>query len=219
MKANKKMILQVLFYGGIWGLIEASFGFLLHLVPTAPTGSILFPIAFLLMMSAYKKTNDKNVVILVPVVAALIKLTNVILLLTLIPNYSQIMLVKTINPAVAILIEGLVIAFVINMTFAKAKKLNFFHILGTTYTWNSIFTFYVYSLATSGIIQTKRFVNGFSMIDEILIPGFFGAIIASVVIFIARKVINNFELKTIKPSYALGSFAGALLMNGLVFFI
>ena len=74
------ILFSVLLFGGLWGIIEATLGTILHLPffegfgVFGKTSSIILPMAFVLMAMCYKKTKTVYAVFLMGVVAALIKL-------------------------------------------------------------------------------------------------------------------------------------------------
>ena len=75
-----KMIMTIIFWGSLWGIVEATLGTLLHLPATRmiyySSSVIILPIAYCLMANCYKKTNQSfYAVYLMGVVAALIKLS------------------------------------------------------------------------------------------------------------------------------------------------
>ena len=75
-----KMIMTIIFWGSVWGIVEATLGTLLHLPATRriyySSSVIILPIAYCLMANCYKKTNQSfYAVYLMGVVAALIKLS------------------------------------------------------------------------------------------------------------------------------------------------
>ena len=75
-----KMILTIIFWGSLWGIVEATLGTLLHLPATRmiyySSNVIILPIAYCLMANCYKKANQSfYAVYLMGVVAALIKLS------------------------------------------------------------------------------------------------------------------------------------------------
>lgn len=79
---NLKMILTIVFWGSLWGIVEATLGTILHLPSSKMAGmylsssAIIIPIAYCLMANCYKKTNQSfYAVYLMGVVAALIKLS------------------------------------------------------------------------------------------------------------------------------------------------
>ncbi|MCQ2815149.1 MAG: hypothetical protein MJ227_02520 [Bacilli bacterium] len=75
-----RILLSVLFFGGIWGFLEATLGSLLHLSFVADTVRlfasstvIMVPIAMFLMACCYKKENAIRTVIYIGLLAAGIK--------------------------------------------------------------------------------------------------------------------------------------------------
>ena len=80
---NKKVrfILDVLFFGSIWGILEATLGTILHLSFIEnvkmyfSSSTIMIPLAFLLMTMCYKKTGKLYSAVLMGVIAALLKLS------------------------------------------------------------------------------------------------------------------------------------------------
>ena len=83
---NKKtltltILFNVLFWGALWGIVEATLGTILHL-PLFETAGIygkssviIIPIAYCLMANCYKKTNSFYAVFLMGLVAGTIKLS------------------------------------------------------------------------------------------------------------------------------------------------
>ena len=98
---NKKTILTILFLGGLWGIIEATFGYLIHFLPNGFPGMIMFPIAFYFIYTSYKQTGKQSAIFYTAIVAGLIKLSDLF-----IPLQSA---VSTINPAVSIILESLIV--------------------------------------------------------------------------------------------------------------
>lgn len=113
MSENKKFLNLVLFYGGLWGLAEATLGYLLHFLPTGIAGMIMFPVAFYFMFNLYKTTGIQSAVLMAGCVAAGIKLTGLAIPL---PS-----LMSVINPAISILLESLVIFAFVKSTTNREK--------------------------------------------------------------------------------------------------
>lgn len=107
-ETNKKSVLliliNVLFFGALWGILEATLGTLLHLPFFDKAGmymastTIMLPIAYFLMANCYKKTDSFYAVFLMGIVASLIKLS-VAFVLGFIPS--------VYNPAIYIVVESL----------------------------------------------------------------------------------------------------------------
>ncbi len=87
----------ILFYGALWGILEATLGYLLHFTTLPVAGAIMFPIGFAIMRQARLKTESKIAPIQIAAVASCIKLVN----LLFVPIW-----INAFNPAMAILIEG-----------------------------------------------------------------------------------------------------------------
>jgi hypothetical protein len=117
MKSSKTIILDILFFGAIWGILEATVGYVLHFVPTFLAGSIMFPIASVLLLRAYNKTGSKASLLWIGVVAASIKSVNLLM-----PAMS---IWKTINPMISIVFEALMVFAVVKLLSGKqvASKL------------------------------------------------------------------------------------------------
>lgn len=74
-----KILLSVLFFGGLWGIVEATLGSLLHLPIFDATGvffcssTIIVPIAMFLLGSCYKQTGKVRALLYMGIMAASIK--------------------------------------------------------------------------------------------------------------------------------------------------
>ena len=104
MKKNKRLsgeiLVPIIMTGAIWGIFEATVGYLLHLLPIRIGFLVWYPTAVFFLMSAYQTTRQKTAVLWVAVMASAIKLLNLML-----PGRID----YVINPAVAILLESLAV--------------------------------------------------------------------------------------------------------------
>lgn len=89
----------IVFWGACWGVLEATLGWFLHLVHFKGEVLLLYPFGLLCMMMAFKQTGQVSATVKVAGVAALIKLSN-LLVAPAVPVF------HVTNPAVAILLEG-----------------------------------------------------------------------------------------------------------------
>lgn len=96
-----KRLLIILFYGSLWGIMEASLGYALHFLPVLVAGGILFPVAFGILFRAYQTSGHRVDMLYVGLLAALIKSVNLLM--------PQISIWKTINPMISIVFEALTI--------------------------------------------------------------------------------------------------------------
>lgn len=94
----------VLVAGSTWGILEATLGWLLHQIHLPIAGAVMFPIGLSIMVTAHQMTPKKGVVLAIGMVAALIKMINLLL-----PGA----LLKTVNPAMSIIIEACIIQLLI----------------------------------------------------------------------------------------------------------
>ena len=98
MKQNKSIWVYVLFFGAIWGILEATLGYALKFLPPLVSGSVMFPIAATLMVVTYQNTKSKSTMIYVAAIAASIKAINLFM-----PGLPPI---KTYNPMVAMMLQS-----------------------------------------------------------------------------------------------------------------
>jgi hypothetical protein len=111
MSDTKKLLRIVLFYGGLWGITEATLGYLLHFLPRGFSGMFMFPIGFYFMFNSYKMTGNQRTIIYTAFIAAAIKLTDLF-----VPLRTAM---TAINPAISIILESLVV-----FAFVKVYKEN-----------------------------------------------------------------------------------------------
>lgn len=103
-KFSLKTVLTILFWGGLWGIVEATLGTILHLPGIDGMGiygastAIVVPIAYCLMANCYKKTKSFYSVYLMGLIAATIKLS-----VAFVVGFTQ----KVYNPAIYIVVEAL----------------------------------------------------------------------------------------------------------------
>jgi len=136
---NLKMLFTVLFFGGMWGLIEATLGTVLHLPPFDNMGvygsstAIMLPIAFYLMGLCYKKTGTLRSVAYIGLIAGLIKLSTFIVI-----GFTQ----KVYMPSIYIVLESLAMVGALAITrptkVLSAKSFITVGIASTTYLFLSL---------------------------------------------------------------------------------
>lgn len=181
---NKNNYIKMgLFFGGILGLFEATFGYILHLLPSGVSGAIMYPILFAVGMMLYKSTESLKSVYIMTMTATCIKLTN--LAIPFLPA------VKVLNPAMAILLEGLSVALIVTFVVSKNKSLSLKALLLGSYGWRGIYLMYITSLYFMGVGKLRMFQAGPLAIAEFLSYG----VINAVIIYVAAKVLNAKEIK------------------------
>lgn len=113
---------EILFFGALWGLLEATLGFGLHIIAAPIAGFLMFPVGFALMWQAKERTDSIFAPAQVASVAAGIKLLN----LFFVPAW-----ITVVNPAVAILLEGIFVAAFLG----KAERFSLIRCMAATYSW------------------------------------------------------------------------------------
>lgn len=167
----KKQGAEILFWGSIWGLMEATLGYVLHglaiALPGLP-GFILFPVAVWIMRQAIDSTGRKDIVLQMSVIAASLKLMDFLV----IGNDP----IRILNPALSILMEGAAVSVVIALTTKMSLAKTF--LMG--FIWRGTFLAYMVlissfglpaGLVTSGWEVTVRFWILESAVNALIISG------------------------------------------------
>ena len=150
-----KLIVTVLMLGGLWGLLEATLGTVLHLdafdsIVFAST-AVLLPIAYLIMGAAYKETGTARSIIYVGLVAAAIKSV----CFFFVPAVN-----KVVNPMVAIMLESLLGAVAYKVT--KPSKVVSLKSFATFMVFSTVtrVAYVGYSMATAVPFKSAYLVEG-----------------------------------------------------------
>ena len=146
-KFNLSLLFNVLFWGGLWGIVEATLGTILHLPAFEGAGlflgssAIIIPIAYFLMANCYKRTNSFYSVYLMGVLAALIKLS---------VGFVIGFINKVYNPAIYIVVESLAMGTA--LLIIRPTNVLSFKTLGAMIMANTIyqFLFLVIRMASGG---------------------------------------------------------------------
>lgn len=201
-----KLLTQIIFYGSLWGLLEATLGYTLHWIPTLIAGTIMFPIASVILLRAYNKTNSKAAILYIGLVAATIKSVDLFL-----PSYTVF---KTINPMVSIVLESLLV-FAVVMLFTSEKTTNKiaaaqiasigWRVGYIAYmTAQLVFTGYVAYMITSPV----------AILEFVILSGVLSGLMATAFIYLDSSLNYRFKFD-VKPVFA----AGLLLIATVATFI
>ncbi len=185
------MLLNIVAWGAIWGIFEATVGYLLHLLPFNIGWFIWYPVACFFMANVYRKTRSTWSVVFVGTLCALIKMLNLLL-----PGRID----RVLNPAISIVFEALTMAAVIfgvNRLFSKQKNLliKAAAALAMNTGWRLLYILYLLLLVPGWI----REVSVISSMDQ-FIPFFITQnLITGLVLFIGYQ----FKSAIFKPVEAL----------------
>jgi len=131
----KKYWSQILFYGALWGFLEATIGHVLHFIPWTIAGSIMFPIASVILINAYVKLESKMALLYIASIASLIKSVNFFL-----PALS---IYKTINPMIAFFLEAMLVVGVVRIVMKDNVKTNILAMQVASISWRALFMGYM----------------------------------------------------------------------------
>ena len=214
-RINKTRILTILFsvllFGGLWGIIEATLGTVLHLPFVHRTmflssTTILVPIAYFLMGACYKRTKTFASVMLMGVLAAGIKVI------------SCAIFMMSFNPCFYILLEAL--AMGVAVLLIRPKNVISFAGLGAMIMANFIYlglsTFLRINILTSSTAllmdNIETYVFKFNAV-AILYTFAFGAILFG---FIKLAEHYNWNFDKVKKVFYHPAFAGSMAAVALV---
>ena len=140
----KKHVPQVLLWGGLWGISEATVGYLAHLLLPGMGWAFYYPIAYGFMRISYSQTGKSRVVLYCAILSAAIKLIN--LPMTPRPDY-------VINPAVSIMLEGLAAYIAFRFIREQSRPMIHYGLLpfATSALWRGLYL--VYLLLAPGWIR------------------------------------------------------------------
>jgi hypothetical protein len=135
-RAMNKKIYTIIFWGAAWGLFEATLGYVLHMFSLSIGWLFWFPLAFFFMDNVYKRTRDPGSVLWISFIASSIKLIDFLL---------PASIDRIINPAVSILLEGLIVFAVIKITEFKKDFFRFKYIeaFSASIGWRMLYIIYI----------------------------------------------------------------------------
>lgn len=164
----------ILFYGALWGVLEATLGWALKFLPGFVSGSVMFPLALGIMLLAWRKMGDRRSIFIIAVIASLIKLVDLIL-----PGLPP---VRTINPAIAILLEGAVVALLIPVIQKSGLANRVLGAAGMNFLWRTGFLVYVSVLQLAFGVPVGILRSFASAMSFLLLYGGLGTILSVLVI-------------------------------------
>lgn len=195
-----KLVSQVIFFGAVWGITEATIGYLLHFLPPTLAGLIMFPIAVFILVKTYKATGLKSAMIYVGIIAAGIKAIDFVL--------PGIMVFKTINPMISIVLESLLVAAVYPLISQTDWKLKLAGGVAASLGWRACYIIYMTGQFIITGFASNYIASPAAVINFILLNGVVSGLLVLGVLLLEPKI----TIKTVKfrPVYALGALALAL---------
>ena len=148
MNKNLNTLKLIVFFGALWGIFEATLGYLLHLIPVPFfAGSIMFPFAALILMKAYKTLESRKALLGVGAVAAAIKAVNF---------FMPVFVWKVANPMASIIFETLVVVGIASLMVSRKPLTQAFGFVGASVAWRALFlSWYAMQYATTGFLADQ----------------------------------------------------------------
>jgi hypothetical protein len=208
----KRTWTSILFWGALWGLVEATLGFVLHgaavALPGIP-GLVMFPLACLFLERVVSSTGRPSSAVAASLVAAAVKGVDF-----LVPNHDAI---RIVNPALAILLEGLAAW----ATFAACRRAGMspgpVAAFLLAFSWRVAFLGHLWvlsrfdlpaALVTNGVLSMLRFSLGESLANALPIAALF--------LWLCRSRPPAREPRLLRPALAASLLSAALAAEFLL---
>lgn len=199
MKNKLALISAIIFFGSIWGILEATLGYVLHFLPIYIAGTILFPIVSLILYKAYQMTKSSSALLIVGILAASIKALNFFL-----PYGSPF---KIINPMLSIIFEALLVMVVIKVMDKSSlmKKAGAFTLASMG--WRLLYVAYMgVQFLTTGFVHAY-IASFYAMFEYVVLYGLLSAGFALIIHLGFRYLEQKINYKTSHVSVALSMAA------------
>lgn len=204
---NLDKISKIIFFGAIWGLIEATLGYALHLLPALIAGSIMFPIVMFILYHAYKSLSSRKAIFFVGLVAILIKSTNLFL--------PFLFPAKTINPMIAMAIQTLLVFAVIPLFESKKLSVKITSIVLVSVAWRLVMIgYYGVNYLMTDFLDFR--IRGFEpAISFVITEGLISGAFASLLIFATNplKALAKFDRTRINPIISTAVLVIAIVLT------
>lgn len=199
-KKTFKLVSQIIFYGAVWGIIEASLGYLLHFLPPTIAGMIMFPIAAFILMKAYRAMGKRSAVIYVGLIAAGIKAVDF-----LIPG---MMVFKTVNPMISIVLESLMVAAAYPLLSGNKAPKQILGSICSSMGWRAGYVLYMTAQFIITGFVSNYIASASAVINFVLLNGLLSGALVYGMIYIDLKTIAR-PIK-FRPVYAVFALVLAL---------
>ncbi len=208
MKINKNILLNVVLFGAIWGILEASFGYALHFLPSLLAGCIMFPIGATLMFWAYRNTQSRGTMIAVAFLAAGIKAINLLM-----PGKPAI---YTYNPMISMILQSVLVTVAVALFEKKHWAVQVGAIAASSIVWRALF---IVNVAINYSI-TGFFSSQLTSVSTILSFIFTNALLEIAILgglFLAYRFASKKVHLTFQPHWAISFSALAAAVAFMVF--
>ncbi len=203
---RKQMISSVVFFGALWGILEATLGYALQFLPNLISGSVMFPIGAGILYLAYRQTGSPRAMFTVALIAASIRGVNFFM--------PGLLPIRTYNPMIAIVLQGLAFYAVLPILERKAPWTQLGGLVAASLLWRWAFL---------GNISINNALTGFefpqlaslsSMLSFGLSQALLGGVLAFGLYRLVRLMLARASLvHRIPPQLSASLFALALFLT------
>ena len=206
MKKTKSILIYVLFFGALWGILEATLGYALQFLPPLVSGSVMFPIAATLMLVTYQNTKSRSAMIYVAAIAATIKAINLFM-----PGLPAI---KTYNPMIAMMLQSLVLVVFIPLFKKKSIPSVVSGIALVGFSWRLLFLGNIAINHALTNFQFSQLASVSNMIQFVVFLGLMEALILGTIQIIRLALKQKVSL-SFKPNavLSLSTFIFAVILT------
>ncbi len=210
MKNKIRFISQIIFFGALWGIAEASVGYILHIIPGVSTfvsGAIMFSFASIILYKAYQRTNSKTSLLYIGMIAAAIKAVDFFL-----PFGSPF---KIVNPMISIILESMAVFAVITLLDKDDLASKVKGVLIGSVAWRALFFAYMgVQYLSSGYVYLH---GAMEYLNFFLIYAFASSALAFGFLWLDKLIQSKFrnlnKLSLINPIVSLVSLALAVILT------
>jgi hypothetical protein len=199
----KKYLTCIIFWGALWGLTEATLGYVLHTLSLGIGWVVWFPLAFCFTGSVYRRTDSLPSVIFTSFLAAAIKLVD----FTMPASPDRI-----INPAVSIILEGFAVCMIF-MAYGRrnAYRPGFLGVLSASMVWRALYLAYMLLMPASyAAISPLR--SAAALLNFLLVE----STVNSLLIFGCMKASKSIGKKIEHGAEKTGGLIKQLKTNGIL---
>lgn len=161
----KRDVSIIVFWGAVWGLFEATAGYILHELAIGIGWMVYFPGAYYFMSRVYRQSKKPGAILYTSFIAAAIKLVNFLL---------PVRIDRVINPAASIILEGLAVFAIFKMLEVNKESILRFgypRALAVSLAWRVLYITYLLPLPAF-IVEISALRGIIPLLNFLLIEGF-----------------------------------------------
>jgi len=182
-KTRFERLSVILVFGSIWGIIEATLGYILHLLPALIAGSVMFPIVLFILLRARRADLKRIDLVYIGFIAALIKGVNLFM-----PAGS---IFKTINPMISIVFEALVIFLLIPLVDSRKIGINLLSLPLMGILWRGLYLLYMVGQFLATGFLANQLGSATNILNFLVLGGVIDGAIALVSFGLDRLIGDN----------------------------